>query len=216
MPSQIIVWREKEPRVLSPPPPLVLLAAAPSTTCYHFHCLTSYYKLELPPLSPQLVLVQFLIVLLVVVLFLATVLSPVAIVLIFSIALRITFDASDLINLPSWYVDLKGAHAPRLLSVETKKRRNNGRNKHHRGHNKFIRCDNCGRACPKDKAIKRFLVKNIVEQAAVRDLTEASAYDIRNRSREGRRDRSPPPRFRPRMQQQRKPQATKTDAPKSA
>lgn len=107
----------------------------------------------------------------------------------------------------------------------TQKRRNGGKNRKGRGHVKFQRCSNCSRAVPKDKAVKRFLVKNMVDSASQRDMEEASVYDeyvipkmylkmvyciscachahiVRVRSVQDRRVREPPRRMR--MQTDRK------------
>ena len=82
----------------------------------------------------------------------------------------------------------------------------------------FNRCVSTGKAIPKDKAIKRFIVRNIVDASSLRDIKEASAYEsyqlpklylkmyycveaavhqriVRGRSRTDRRIRTPPPRF---------------------
>ena len=57
------------------------------------------------------------------------------------------------------------------------KRRNNGRAKKNKGHADVVRCINCGRCVPKDKAIKRFQMRNMVDGSSRRDIKDNFAYD---------------------------------------
>ena len=110
-----------------------------------------------------------------------------------------------------------------LFGTMTKKRRANGRNKPagSRGHVRRVRCEASGVLVPKDKAVKRFLVRNIVDASAIRDIQDVSTIDgyvlpkiyrkvyycisaaihskvVRVRSRRDRRNREPPKRYFPR------------------
>jgi small subunit ribosomal protein S26e len=97
----------------------------------------------------------------------------------------------------------------------TKKRRNNGRNKNNRGHVKRVHCVFSNKLIPKDKAVTRYIVRNIIESSGLRDIQEACVYEsyclpkmyfkntysieaaihnkiVRVRSRSGRKNRQPP------------------------
>ncbi len=42
---------------------------------------------------------------------------------------------------------------------------------------KRVRCEASGVLVPKDKAVKRFIVRNIVDASAIRDIQDASVID---------------------------------------
>ena len=100
----------------------------------------------------------------------------------------------------------------------TVKRRNHGRNRKGRGSvGRSVVCDGCGCRPAKDKAIKRFQVRNMVDSSSMSDIRNQSAYDqyavpkmylkmqycvgcavhrrvVRGRAAEARKIRTPPQR----------------------
>merc|ERR1712134_155396 len=103
---------------------------------------------------------------------------------------------------------------------EAARDQNRNMTKKRRGHVKRVRCDSSGCMIPKDKAVKRYIVRNLVDASALRDMQDASVIEgyvlpklyrkvyysissaihsrvVRVRSREDRHIRTPPPRIRP-------------------
>merc|ERR1711918_275501 len=90
-----------------------------------------------------------------------------------------------------------------------------------RGHVKRVFCALSGKLVPKDKAVKRFVVRNIRESSVYDNYTLPKVYHkmyysvesaihhriVRVRSREARRNRDPPPRFNRPRQDDNKPDA---------
>merc|ERR1712226_615231 len=72
------------------------------------------------------------------------------------------------------------------------KRRNNGRAKKNKGKSVLVRCVQSGQCVPKDKAIARFQMRNIVDGSSRRDIKDNSvscaihSKVVRSRSGKGR------------------------------
>ena len=65
------------------------------------------------------------------------------------------------------------------LQKMTSKRRNHGRNKHGRGHVKYVRCTNCSKCVPKDKVGADFLFLEI-ENANLSSYMRAGDPEVRD------------------------------------
>ena len=57
------------------------------------------------------------------------------------------------------------------------KRRNNGRSKMNQGHTRAVNCSNCNRLVPKDKCIKKFTVRDMVDASSKEDIKAVQVYE---------------------------------------
>lgn len=56
------------------------------------------------------------------------------------------------------------------------KRRNCGRAKMNAGRKQTVNCLNCGKMVPRDKAIKRFMTKNMVDASSAKDVLDQEIF----------------------------------------
>merc|ERR1712224_497 len=70
-----------------------------------------------------------------------------------------------------------GKFKKKFIIIMPTKRRNHGRSKKNRGAPGRVNCDNCGRVVPKDKAIKKFTVRDLIDAASKEDIAKAKAYE---------------------------------------
>merc|ERR1711988_1149785 len=63
-----------------------------------------------------------------------------------------------------------------LFNKMSKKRRNNGRAKKNKGRSNLVVCLNRHRMVGKDKSVKRFQMRNIVDGSSRKDIEDNSAY----------------------------------------
>ena len=57
------------------------------------------------------------------------------------------------------------------------KRRNHGRSKMNQGHTRPVTCSNCNRLVPKDKCIKKFTVRDIIDGSSKEDIKSVQIYE---------------------------------------
>merc|ERR1712203_202315 len=63
------------------------------------------------------------------------------------------------------------------FSLMPHKRRNNGKNRKNRGHVKNVVCATSNRLVPKDKAIKKYVIRDMIDGSSKEDIKKQSAFE---------------------------------------